>query len=80
MLVLLGVLVVVVGFALRLNAMLVVTVAGLVTGFLGGLSAASDQIRSHPSAFNSSSCRAKFWSLVDTRAYPYSAIRLPFNI
>lgn len=37
-LVLLGVLVVVVGFALRLNAMLVVTVAGLVTGFLGGLS------------------------------------------
>lgn len=38
MLVLLGVLVVVVGFALRLNAMLVVTVAGLVTGFLGGMS------------------------------------------
>jgi uncharacterized membrane protein len=37
-LVLLGVLVVVVGFALRLNAMLVVTVAGLVTGFLGGMS------------------------------------------
>jgi uncharacterized membrane protein len=36
--VLLGVLVVVVGFALRLNAMLVVTVAGLVTGFLGGMS------------------------------------------
>ncbi len=38
MLVLLGVLVVVVGFALRLNAMLVVTVAGLVTGLLGGMS------------------------------------------
>ena len=38
MLVLLGVLVVVVGFALRLNAMLVVTVAGLVTGFLGHMS------------------------------------------
>lgn len=38
MLVLLGVLVVVVGFALRLNPMLVVTVAGLVTGLLGGMS------------------------------------------
>lgn len=38
MLVLLGVLVVVVGFALRLNAMLVVTVAGIVTGFLGHMS------------------------------------------
>ena len=38
MLVLLGVAVVVVGFALRLNPMLVVTVAGLVTGLLGGLS------------------------------------------
>lgn len=38
MLVLLGVLLVVVGFALRLNAMLVVTVSGIVTGFLGGMS------------------------------------------
>lgn len=38
MLVLLGVLVVVVGFALRQNPMLVVTVAGIVTGLLGGLS------------------------------------------
>src|SRR5919112_1020319 len=38
MLVLLGVLLVVVGFALRLNPMLVVTVAGLVTGALGGMS------------------------------------------
>jgi len=38
MLVLLGVVVVVVGFALRLNPMLVVTVAGLVTGLLGGMS------------------------------------------
>ena len=38
MLVLLGILVVVAGFALRLNPMLVVTVAGLVTGFLGGMS------------------------------------------
>lgn len=38
MLVLLGVLVVVVGFALRLNPMLVVTAAGLVTGLLGGMS------------------------------------------
>ncbi|MCW2574444.1 MAG: integral rane protein [Modestobacter sp.] len=38
MLVLLGVLLVVVGFALRLNAMLVVTVAGIVTGFLGHMS------------------------------------------
>lgn len=38
MLVLLGVLLVVVGFALRLNPMLVVTVAGLATGLLGGMS------------------------------------------
>jgi uncharacterized membrane protein len=38
MLVLLGVLVVVIGFALRLNAMLVVTVAGIVTGLLGRMS------------------------------------------
>jgi len=38
MLVLLGVAVVVLGFALRLNPMLVVTVAGLVTGLLGGMS------------------------------------------
>jgi uncharacterized membrane protein len=38
MLVLLGVLLVVVGFALRLNPMLVVTAAGLVTGALGGMS------------------------------------------
>ncbi len=38
MVVLLGVLVVVVGFALRLNPMLVVTAAGLVTGLLGGMS------------------------------------------
>ena len=38
MLVLLGVAVVVLGFALKLNPMLVVTVAGLVTGLLGGMS------------------------------------------
>jgi uncharacterized membrane protein len=38
MLVLLGVLLVVVGFALRLNPMLVVTGAGLATGLLGGMS------------------------------------------
>lgn len=38
MLVLLGIVVVVVGFALKLNPMLVVTVAGVVTGLLGGLS------------------------------------------
>lgn len=38
MLVLLGFVVVVVGFALRRNPMLVVTVAGLVTGLLGGMS------------------------------------------
>jgi len=36
--VLLGIAVVVIGFALRLNPMLVVTVAGVVTGLLGGLS------------------------------------------
>ncbi|MGA8114225.1 MAG: DUF969 domain-containing protein [Actinocatenispora sp.] len=38
MFVLIGVLLVVVGFALRLNPLVVVTVAGIVTGFLGGLS------------------------------------------
>ena len=38
MLVLLGVLVVVVGFALRFNPLLVVTVAGIVSALLGGLS------------------------------------------
>jgi len=38
MLVLLGVLVVVIGFALRRNPLLVVTVAGVVTGLLGGMS------------------------------------------
>jgi uncharacterized membrane protein len=37
MLVLIGVLLVVVGFALRLNPLVVVTVAGIVTGLLGGL-------------------------------------------
>ena len=37
MLTLLGVLVVVIGFALRLDALLVVTVAGIVTGLAGGL-------------------------------------------
>lgn len=37
MLVLIGVLLVVIGFALRLNPLVVVTVAGIVTGFLGGL-------------------------------------------
>ena len=38
MLTLLGVLVVIIGFALGVNALLVVTVAGLVTGLAGGLS------------------------------------------
>ena len=38
MLTLLGVLVVIVGFALRLNPLLVVTIAGIVTGLAGGLS------------------------------------------
>ncbi|HEY5218507.1 MAG TPA: DUF969 domain-containing protein [Gemmatimonadaceae bacterium] len=38
MLTLLGVLVVIIGFALRLNALLVVTCAGIVTGLAGGLS------------------------------------------
>jgi uncharacterized membrane protein len=37
-LVLIGVLLVVIGFALRLNPLVVVTVAGIVTGLLGGLS------------------------------------------
>ncbi|MDN3360041.1 DUF969 domain-containing protein [Actinomadura sp. DC4] len=38
MLVLIGVLLVVIGFALRLNPLVVVTVAGIATGFLGHLS------------------------------------------
>lgn len=38
MLVLLGVLVVILGFATRRNPLLVVGVAGIVTGLLGGLS------------------------------------------
>ncbi|HZC54223.1 MAG TPA: DUF969 domain-containing protein [Mycobacterium sp.] len=38
MLVLIGVLLVVIGFALRLNPLVVVTVAGIATGLLGGLS------------------------------------------
>lgn len=38
MLVLIGVLLVVIGFALRLNPLVVVTVAGIITGFLGKLS------------------------------------------
>lgn len=38
MLVLLGILLVVIGFALRLNPLIVVTVAGICTGLLGGLS------------------------------------------
>lgn len=38
MLVLLGVLIVIIGFAIRANPLLVVTVAGIVTGLLGGLS------------------------------------------
>ncbi|HVV18061.1 MAG TPA: DUF969 domain-containing protein [Pseudonocardiaceae bacterium] len=38
MLVLLGVLLVVIGFALRLNPLVVVVVAGIVTGLLGGMS------------------------------------------
>lgn len=38
MIVLLGVLLVVVGFALRFNPLLVVTVAGIISAFLGGLS------------------------------------------
>ncbi|MGB9428880.1 MAG: DUF969 domain-containing protein [Gammaproteobacteria bacterium] len=37
MLTLIGVLIVIVGFALRVNALLVVTVAGIATGFAGGL-------------------------------------------
>jgi len=37
MLVLIGVLIVVIGFALRLNALLVVTIAGIATGFAGGM-------------------------------------------
>ncbi|MGA9853000.1 MAG: DUF969 domain-containing protein [Gammaproteobacteria bacterium] len=37
MLTLIGVLIVIIGFALRVNALLVVTVAGIATGFAGGL-------------------------------------------
>ncbi|MGH8320463.1 MAG: 5-oxoproline transporter, DUF969 family subunit, partial [Gammaproteobacteria bacterium] len=35
MLTLIGVLIVIIGFALRVNALLVVTVAGIATGFAG---------------------------------------------
>ena len=38
MLTLIGVLIVVVGFVLRVNPLLVVVVAGLATGLLGGMS------------------------------------------
>ncbi|HEY1158046.1 MAG TPA: DUF969 family protein, partial [Arthrobacter sp.] len=37
MLVLIGVLLVIVGFAIRLNPLIVVTVAGIVTALLGGM-------------------------------------------
>ncbi|UTT70489.1 DUF969 family protein [Arthrobacter sp. DNA4] len=40
MLVLIGVLLVIVGFAIRLNPLIVVTVAGIVTALLGGMNPA----------------------------------------
>jgi uncharacterized membrane protein len=51
MLILLGVAVVIVGFALRLNALLVVITAALVTGLLAGLSAV-DVLSAFGKAFN----------------------------
>ena len=67
--VLLAVAVVVVGFALRLNAMLVVTVAGIVAGLIGGLSPV-EILEAFGTGFaatgrspsSSSSCRSSAWS------------------
>ncbi len=63
MLTLLGVLVVVVGFALRLNALLVVTVAGIVTGLAGGLSL-HDVIAAFGKAFTLNRYVAIIWLLL----------------
>lgn len=63
MLTLLGILVVVVGFALRVNALLVVTVAGIVTGLAGGLSL-HDVIAAFGRAFTENRYVAIVWLLL----------------
>ncbi len=87
MIVLLGVLVVVLGFATRRNPLLVVGVAGIVTGLLGKLSpleilrtfgesfASSRSVRSSPSRCPSSAC----WSATasSSRPAPSSANSAP---
>jgi uncharacterized membrane protein len=57
---LLGILVVVLGFALRLNPMLVVTAAALITGLLGGLELA-EVIATFGKAFNDNRIIAIVW-------------------
>jgi uncharacterized membrane protein len=57
---LLGILVVVLGFALRLNPMLVVTAAALITGLLGGLDLA-EVIATFGKAFNDNRIIAIVW-------------------
>ncbi|HEX8725574.1 MAG TPA: DUF969 domain-containing protein [Gemmatimonadaceae bacterium] len=63
MLTLLGVLVVIVGFALRFNALLVVTVAGIVTGLAGGLSL-HDVIAAFGKAFTENRYVAIIWMVL----------------
>ena len=63
MLTLLGVLVVIVGFALRFNALLVVTVAGIVTGLAGGLSL-HDVIAAFGKAFTENRYVAIVWMVL----------------
>ena len=57
---LLGILVVVLGFALRLNPMLVVTAAALITGLLGGLDL-TEVIATFGKAFNDNRIIAIVW-------------------
>ncbi len=63
MLVLLGVLVVVIGFALRINALLVVTIAGIVTGLAGGLGL-HDVIAAFGKAFTENRYVAIVWMVL----------------
>ena len=76
--VLLGIAVVVIGFALKLNPMLVVTVAGVVTGLLGGLSPldilndfGTGFAAAAPSRSSCWSCRSSaWWSATVCRSRP----------
>ena len=57
----LGILIVVLGFALRLNPMLVVTAAALATGLLAGHGARSRSISAFGKAFNDNRIIAIVW-------------------